>query len=963
MHKLQSEFTGMMLTLKKRMGCIKEDDINDYQYLMFGHYDGMDLVCTNQWYCLRPKGVEVNGGNVDINDSFLDKYTLKLYFPSQKQCEKLEKEGFSYEIWKMLGNYRKKGTGKGQCEDLLEQFPFISVAMINLSKKCVEKENDLLAKMQTVIIDAVRQNGVNMADIHCAIMPSIGYADFVLLFLSNHLKKVIGLLDCLKNAFVMDHGKAYAVLSNSYAISGFAKEGLRGLQDKKNLKDVKLSIRVNLRDWISAFQFKKFFEKEIGKILQIKGESDKKNPYELYQLLGNSDCLILSDMPFDFFVPLFYDKNLLNPAHELFQTYIQHTRSSIRIEIDTREKETIIEGNEEESYVRYQKKFQSLIEKLKHYVKCYNMPIRTINGLQTVMKTYLNLVRFSHCFDIEKVIGDAFEALENNVEKTICLVEENVEYADWYSEQMMRALKMFREKIEDYLVDLCRSDRLFIEGQALSHPSIGSATKLLFFYNKYINDMAERLLNTDMNSRQVRYTFVVTSGGCDLTTSYDLFSYIDPAESLTHSLIVILIPEMSLYDFRGTMFRLLHECFHFCGERKREARLEAFLKNLSANVAVVISKGLGASFENQFSNRICHSIEKYFSGEKLKAVKKHGKEIVEAHIYTLRQKLTDEIYKRIEKNFNKDSYSAYYGRNMYLDVMQILKDDVLLSDEITDRTSLLHYVYCESVLCQIELVNELLSYLLSENITFSSANIWKETAEYKKEIAEEGRFDSGEVKLIHAIFRNLAENTAFEKDIVSIGEEDRITVDELVSNLQSLLKECFADYMAAAILQLPVEDFILCFLYETWKLENAFPDSLRIAIGLRALYDIRGKFDKSIRQKINKKVSHWKDLGFNYERYDHYIDKVCDQLDIWLEEFNQSETSGYVGMNFIVEYLQQCQDFYREQSFETLTDISRLSDMASSEDVYKLLGKVHNVWKNITEDGRDCISNEAKWNS
>ena len=57
------EFMGMMITLKRRMMCIDRDDTDDYQYLMFGHYDGMDIYCTSQWYQLRPKGVENNGGN------------------------------------------------------------------------------------------------------------------------------------------------------------------------------------------------------------------------------------------------------------------------------------------------------------------------------------------------------------------------------------------------------------------------------------------------------------------------------------------------------------------------------------------------------------------------------------------------------------------------------------------------------------------------------------------------------------------------------------------------------------------------------------------------------------------------------------------------------------------------------------------------------------------------------------
>ena len=74
-------FNGMLITLKKRISCISQDDTRDYQYMMFGHYDGMDIHCTREWYQLRPKGVCERAGNIIIGDTLQDKYTLKLYMP------------------------------------------------------------------------------------------------------------------------------------------------------------------------------------------------------------------------------------------------------------------------------------------------------------------------------------------------------------------------------------------------------------------------------------------------------------------------------------------------------------------------------------------------------------------------------------------------------------------------------------------------------------------------------------------------------------------------------------------------------------------------------------------------------------------------------------------------------------------------------------------------------------------
>ena len=54
MCKSQEKFTGMMIILKKRLMCLNQDDTDDYRYLMFGHYDGMDkFVQINGIRCAR----------------------------------------------------------------------------------------------------------------------------------------------------------------------------------------------------------------------------------------------------------------------------------------------------------------------------------------------------------------------------------------------------------------------------------------------------------------------------------------------------------------------------------------------------------------------------------------------------------------------------------------------------------------------------------------------------------------------------------------------------------------------------------------------------------------------------------------------------------------------------------------------------------------------------------------------
>lgn len=950
---MDEKFSGMMITLKKRMVCINNDDTKEYRYLMFGHYDGMDIVCTDQWYQLRPKGVADNGGSVNIGDDFWDKYTLKLYFPDPQCCQKLEHKGFAYDIWQKLGYYYKNSEA---CNCILEQYPFVSVVMINLSEKCVEIECDLIETMQSVIMEAVEKTKIDLREVHCAIMPSVGYADFVLLFLSNNLKKVITILDYLRKKRIVDENKSYAMLSNSYAISGFAKEGLKNLHSLPQLDDVKLSIRVNLRDGVSASQFKSFFDKELNKVLAHKGTEAEKQPLDLYQVFGNSDCLILSDMPFDFFVPLFYDSNLLNPRHELFELYIQHTRSSVRVGIDTEEVFYPIDSDTSKTYKKYQQEFQDLIDKLKKFVNNHDIPIRAVNGLQIVMKAYLSLVQFSHCFDIKEVVGDAFKAMEANVTKTLEIIEAADELDDqnWYSEQMMKALKIFREKIEDYLADLRRSDRLFIEGQSLSHPSIGSATKLLFFYNHYINDIAERLVEIEESEEKTQFTFVVTSGGCDVTTAYDLFSYLNPEEELTHSLIIISIPEMSLYDFRGTMFRLLHECFHYCGERKRTDRQMAFLRGLSANSATVICNGLVDSLRKKLESDVFKSIKYRLLHHDMIRIEEQCQHIVAKRVGELQPKIELEIFKRMRDGFNELGWEALYGRDLYPMAEEYLKNIIRNSGELRDKSSFLRDIYLKFLCCQRDAAKDIASFLKEQKVSFSEADIWEETSIYKLKKEKEGKFDREEEQLLRIILGYYTDGNSIETNLVDIDQKVTMTIEEVIYCLQDLFKECFADCMAAEILKLPIEDFILCFLYETWDYKKAFADVFRIAIELKVRYGIQGKLEESVRQKIKRKVLHWKQSGFQYQRHSmDYIEEVCDWLDVLLKEYEGTEGIHYVGVKYIEEYLQKCLEYYRGISFEDIEEISRLTNMNSVEETYQLLKKVTAVWQDIAKEGKD----------
>jgi len=952
-----SGFTGMMITLKKRMTCMERDDTEQYHYMIFGHYDGMDIHCVDQWYQLRPKGVEEN---INISDDFLDKYTLKLYMPNPNIRENLEKQGFAYHLWKKIGYH------SSECREIFKRYPFISVAVANLSKRYVQNNNEMLENITKSIKEAAEKRAIALDEIHCAVMPSIGYEDFALLFLSDNPQKVISILDILRGKQMKGQDNRYPMLANSYVISGFAKEGLERL-DKLSLYNVKLSIRINLKEGVSAVQFQRDFDVKIMEESGVKTQDFDKNKTKLYQMFGNSDCLILSDMPFDYFIPLFYDGRLLNPGNELFKKYIRNIRSSICVEVDTEALEQEVSEDVRKISQEYQELFKELIEMLKRVVENYQKPMRSVNSLQIIMKLFLNLVKESHCFDVERIIGKAFRVLKDNVEKTIFkidslgrekdklsyLSDEGIEAAKAeIIDNLLSAVKIFCERVGSYLADMQRSDRSFIEGQSLSHPSIGSATKLLFFYNQYINDMARKLVRTEKESKE-SYTFIVMSGKCDVTNAIDVFSYLDPAENDGQWLIIIDISERSLYDVKGTMFRLLHECLHYCGERKRRERYAYLVKSFSSYSAWALCRLMQNSLWGHVDERILYSLQYHMPSGDWEDIRDQSYETVRQYLKNTQIELAEEMRQRIQKSRDVEDYELY-GRYLSFAIKDVIDEEEIFQFN-RKETSYFAYTYQKYMECQIKVAEDIKYFLKKKNMFFSGANILKKTAEDKLAELQDGKYDPEEEQVLQVIFEVYMGNQILDKEKASLDPIDATTAFYTLENLRDAMRELYADCMAAIILKFSVEDFILGFICETWDIETAFPrtvlETLRLGSEMKKLYGVEKKLTENERKKIGEKMHYWIERGFQYCRTEEYVERLCDRLDEILYEYASEYNEGC--RTAVESYFDDCRKLFQTVEFEEAQKISGLSDMQSADELYRLLEEINKFWRQLAFEKKE----------
>ena len=124
-----NRFSGIIVTLKKRMHIPLYEGKDDFGYTLFGHYDGMEIREVNNWFKFLPAGIENKKSETEIKDNVLDIYTLKACVPVNST--ELEEMGFRYDIW---GDEPLKAADGGE---FLLSYPLVACSLLHLRKECV----------------------------------------------------------------------------------------------------------------------------------------------------------------------------------------------------------------------------------------------------------------------------------------------------------------------------------------------------------------------------------------------------------------------------------------------------------------------------------------------------------------------------------------------------------------------------------------------------------------------------------------------------------------------------------------------------------------------------------------------------------------------------------------------------------------------------------------------------------
>ena len=216
----------------------------------------------------------------------------------------------------------------------------------------------------------------------------------------------------------------------------------------------------------------------------------------------------------------------------------------------------------------------------------YYLHRRALGAVQEIVAMYNKISMTLHSFEVKQTVGPvliSFLTVMSTLMKSQLTArggrDKNFSDGKAFSDFIEDSIKEFRCLVNPLLFDIWRSDHAFFEGQTVEHPSVGSTAKLLFAYNSaLINWDAtwQRIAQTAKEKEApIPYKYLVSSGGRDTTINLDLFNGLIDGSDGEARPVFVLIPEASLYDVQGTLFRLLHEFFHKSGYHLREERAQS----------------------------------------------------------------------------------------------------------------------------------------------------------------------------------------------------------------------------------------------------------------------------------------------------------------------------------------------------------------------------------------------------
>ncbi len=969
---MDSQECGLIISLLK-YGFSVQSDNNNEEFIL-GYFDALKFNTVTNWLGFTPRNASKY---YDLK--IISRYQLKLLFPQGQTRKTLQDNGCYSNIWESLS--------EDACT-LFDDYPCVSVILVNLTDSFKNQDFERNEQNERKGHNIGHWNAygtvlewfgeligrLEMKDklekAHTCILPSIGYSDYCLLLAEENWETAMELVrklhgvrwkaqeECGKFHMYLSHSeKSAPILSTDYMIPVFHA----GSKKKYPNFRCDLTAHVNLAPGVSV----EALVKQLGEGIQVD------------QVSGTSDCILTARAGYQVkllrnLIPV----NVSSPCESLFVS----TRSTLQKELDTVLLDDIRYSNSPQ--VDDMGCIGNMWKALTHYAEvatANQRHMRLVQACKETVATIGNISREKHNWSFRNVvkpfIEDSVENLNLLVEAIEAadkrLTEEDADInalrkeKDDYFKQISYALEIFRNRFGSFVADITRSDCFFMETEQYDHESISSATSLILGYTRLANGFAEKVCKLANPTADLRYSFVVTSGGCDRTECKDLFPNIIPDENedgeiiQEHVPLLVQMSELGLFDCGGTVLRLFHECSHYCGSRERKKRLhylieftahiygdilsiallekggtaehlkeelKEFLPDDSKRKALVQSvddvyescrKQLSGKLTGEVKGVLIAGLKKEAHGSVIKALPIDYESLSESEkIAAIANSLgefnciADNLRRRMRKILMENFYS-YETNESFEYFTNHFARSIYLATLHAERD---FYNGCDA--CIKKVIPTMVTCAYERR--YRDVQISIDERNYSQRLESKGTANQQlEQRVVFTLQRLVADRTMssfFDKKDswklpgLEVAEQN---VDAILQMIFEVFSESFADMAACTLLNAKLEDYLLAFVFENWILDESLVLSADMEFRIGAILHLcfsdqldGNRLHKEIKEKLYHAIETLVQHGMPSDRIN--VDTLIERIEQFLSGYSKRHEQAEP----LEQYLSLCKEQY-----------------------------------------------------
>lgn len=484
----------------------------------------------------------------------------------------------------------------------------------------------------------------------------------------------------------------------------------------------------------------------------------------------NDELIILSDITWNDLLMLYkLGSGLLNHTNHVFQVYVSGLTTIVGLKQEELNENPgmeagVVTGDLNEREVRV--KFSAFAERHARELEKVNSGYKALH--QNMMFSLYNLINSFARFDNSPVRENLFFPASYTICQLILMLKEMLGEDNCFTgkKECYREYQSFLNGLNLYAQNWVRSDRQFTQSLDFNIRIYNLPVILNAVYNAFIFYVKECLNGVEGSDTHHAYEFLTCPGAAPDMVVTELFI----GMSQKMRLFLISIPENQSYNPELMFIMLCHEVAHFVGAqiRNRPLRFELLSQAFCRMVMLYFRCRLGDlekpaldeywdEFERKLVLNVQTAMGQYFTIEYMK--RKYEKKPWQSDM---------EYEKNIEKLLQKEEAERFYSRNVRENLLACMSDTIREDGK------------------QYFGQREYLEYM--------------EAYRYGH--------DKAEAELALKTLQKKIQNASVELFQVHSNAQDLVNVENMLSNLMMLFRECLSDVIGIVLLQLTYPQYL-----------------------------------------------------------------------------------------------------------------------------------------------------------